>query len=126
MLLGLALLLSRGVTLRNIRSQQGDMDRANLRRQIQQAELQVRSVRLTMIQLAEESDIRVYFQQDQPYTTDYERMAVRNRVLSNLRYKSVLNNALRKMYIYNAVEQEILSPDYGVCHSSQYVDTIWQ
>ena len=34
-LLGLALLLSRGVTLRNIRSQQGDMDRANLRRQIQ-------------------------------------------------------------------------------------------
>ncbi len=125
-LLGLALLLSRGVTLRNIRSQQGDMDRANLRRQIQQAELQVRSVRLTMIQLAEESDIRVYFQQDQPYTTDYERMAVRNRVLSNLRYKSVLNNALRKMYIYNAVEQEILSPDYGVCPSSQYVDTIWQ
>ena len=81
-LLGLALLLSRGVTLRNIRSQQGDMDRANLRRQIQQAELQVRSVCLTMIQLAEESDIRVYFQQDQPYTTDYERMAVRNRVLS--------------------------------------------
>lgn len=118
-------LLTQQFALQSVYGQLGESNLLNLHSQINQMESNVKTSRSMLLRTAQDQDVNEYLRPEKIYVSEYEHIALVNRISSNLRLNSSWIPFMDTVFVYNQKEDHVISSDSGMVPRNTYKDNTW-